>query len=100
MLSGDFKWQTYQGKYPKCKKKEKRHTEKNTCLQQKSLRKKAGCSSTPQLGTQALETQALRMRKNDCESDMNIDFGVTHKFQQAETLTNMECVNNELDCYI
>ena len=29
-----------------------------------------------------------------------IDFGVTRKFQQAETLTNVECVNNELDCYI
>ena len=84
----------------------KKKPQKNPRLQQKSLHKMAGYPSlTPQLGTQALGDSnvlllALCIPKNDCESDMNIDFGVTRKFQQAETLTNMECVNNELDCYI
>lgn len=85
---------------------QKKTKNKTSCLQQKSLHKMAGYSSlTPQLGTQALGDSnvlqlALCMPKNDCGSDVNIDFGVTRKFQQAETLTNVECMNNELDCYI
>ena len=36
---------------------------------------------------------------NDCESAMNIAFGVTSIFQRTGELTNMESVNNEGGLY-